>query len=212
MERSPDPLSPGFYSPLFVVPKKTGGYRLIFNQKNLNQFIITHRFKMETLKSVRDCLRPGEFTVSVDLEDAYLHIPLHPSCYHLFRFCLNGVVFHFTALPFGLASAPWVFTKILRPVVAYLHTHSILVHAYLDDWLLQNPSIINIHKDLGFFLDLEPRGQSTKIPPDPKPSVHLFGNLFRPGAGPSIPYSRSTYGDLRSSSVLSNSSDLHSPG
>src|SRR5207253_88437 len=171
VQKTTDPLTPGFYSPLFVVPKKTGGSRLIFNLKNLNKFVVTHRFKMETLRSVKECLRPGEYTVSVDLEDAYLHVPLHPDCYHLFRFCLNGVVYHFTALPFGLASAPWAFTKSLRPVVAFLHTHSILVHAYLDDWLIRNLSIVHVHKDLTFFSrpdeKVGPGSQFAKIPPDP---------------------------------------------
>src|SRR5207253_6754142 len=174
--------SPGFYSPLFVVPKKTGGSRLIFNLKNLNKFIVTHRFKMETLRSVRECLRPGEYTVSIDLEDAYLHMPLHPDCYHLFRFCLGGVVYHFTALPFGLASAPWAFTKLLRPVVAFLHTHSILTHAYLDDWLIRNLSVIHIQNDLTFFLDLMYKlGLGVNFPKSrltPSQEFSFLGTLF----------------------------------
>src|SRR5207253_1494698 len=152
--RTSNPSAPGFYSPLFVVPKKTGGSRLIFNLKKLNLFVVPHRFKMETLRSVRECLQPGEFTVSVDLQDAYLHVPLHPDCFHLFRFCIGGVVFHFTALPFGLSSSPWVFTKVLRVVVGHLHMRAILVHAYLDDWLLRSLSVVRLQADLKIFLEL----------------------------------------------------------
>ena len=34
-----DPATPGFYSHIFVVPKKTGGFRPVIDLKALNQFI-----------------------------------------------------------------------------------------------------------------------------------------------------------------------------
>ena len=51
--------------------------------------------------------------------------------------CHNGI-WQFRALPFGLSTSPRVFTKILRPVLAYAHLHGVRLHMYLDDWLL-NP-------------------------------------------------------------------------
>ncbi|KAL0088736.1 hypothetical protein J3Q64DRAFT_1881838 [Phycomyces blakesleeanus] len=44
--------SPGFYSNLFVIPKKDGGARPVFNLKGLNQFLDASKFKMETLYEV----------------------------------------------------------------------------------------------------------------------------------------------------------------
>ena len=38
----------------------------------------------------------------------------------------------------GLSTSPRVFTKILKPVLAYAHLHRVKLHMYLDDWLL-NP-------------------------------------------------------------------------
>ena len=34
---------------------------------------------METPKSIRASLIPGEWVSSIDLADAYLHIPIHPN-------------------------------------------------------------------------------------------------------------------------------------
>ncbi|OAD65346.1 hypothetical protein PHYBLDRAFT_71053 [Phycomyces blakesleeanus NRRL 1555(-)] len=47
-------LSPslGFYSNLFVIPKKDRGARLVFNLKGLNQFLDASKFKMKTLCKV----------------------------------------------------------------------------------------------------------------------------------------------------------------
>ena len=39
-----DPSTPGFYSHLFVVPKKTGGFRPVIDLKALNQFITCRTF------------------------------------------------------------------------------------------------------------------------------------------------------------------------
>ena len=80
---SPLPLTPGFFSSIFTVPKKTGGYRLIFNLKVLNAFVSKGHFKMETLRSVREAVCPQEWTISLDLTDAYLHVPIHPDSEHV---------------------------------------------------------------------------------------------------------------------------------
>ena len=40
-------------------------------------------------------------------------------------------------LPFGLATSPWEFTKLLWPVVALLRQQGVKLHVYLDDWLIR---------------------------------------------------------------------------
>ena len=44
----------------------------------------------------------------------------------------------FRALPFGLNTAPRVFTMVTAPIVAYAYLNRLSLHIYLDDWLL-NP-------------------------------------------------------------------------
>lgn len=53
---------------------------------------------------------------------------------------INGQVFQFKALPFGLATAPLVFTKMLAPMAAYLHSLGIILHRYIDDILIRASS------------------------------------------------------------------------
>ena len=43
----------------------------------LNTFLLVERFKIETPESIRASLIPGEWVSSIDLSDAYLHIPIH---------------------------------------------------------------------------------------------------------------------------------------
>jgi hypothetical protein len=49
-----------FVCSLFVIPKKSGGFRPIVNLKSLNRFIRYEHFKMENLDSARFLLRKGD--------------------------------------------------------------------------------------------------------------------------------------------------------
>ena len=48
-------------------------------------------------------------------------------------------VYQFQVLPFGLNTAPQVFTRLGHTVTGYLHRQGISVIAYLDDWLIHHP-------------------------------------------------------------------------
>ena len=78
------PVSPeaptGFYCSILLVVKVTGVFCPVINLKPLNQFIYNQRFKMETSRSIVKAVSPGDWTVSIDLRDAYFHVPVHPEC------------------------------------------------------------------------------------------------------------------------------------
>jgi hypothetical protein len=63
--------SPGFYSRLFVVPKPGGKWRPVIDLKALNWYLKIPKFSMESLQSIWGALLPGNFTISIDLQDAY---------------------------------------------------------------------------------------------------------------------------------------------
>ncbi len=110
----------GFYSQLFLVPKKDGNQRPVINLKKLNSFVRTEHFKMEGIHMLKNLLRPGDWMAKVDLKDAYFMIPIAQEDRSFLCFSWGGVNYQFNCLPFGLSSAPWVFTKTTRPVVATL--------------------------------------------------------------------------------------------
>lgn len=79
LEVPSDQKGKGFYSPLFLVKKKTGDSRPVLDLKNLNRNIKIEAFKMESLQSILLAVNLGDWMLSVDLSDAYLHIPIHPA-------------------------------------------------------------------------------------------------------------------------------------
>ena len=132
----PAPQSPGFYSRLFLVKKASGSWRPIIDLSTLNLFITSSRFHMETPRSVLNSIRPGDWMISLDLQDAYLQVPVHHDSRRFLRFVLDGKPFQFRVLCFGLTTAPQVFTRIMAPVSAILHRHGVRMLRYLDDWLI----------------------------------------------------------------------------
>jgi len=56
------------------------------------------------------------------------------------RFSLGDKTYQFRALPFGLSSAPWIFTMVMREVKSLAHKQGLALFQYLDDWLGEAPS------------------------------------------------------------------------
>ena len=135
-----NPYTPRFYSKLFVREKKSNTpepvYRLIIDLSKLNRFLVVPHFTMESHKSVRQELRQGVYFCKFDLKNAYLHISIHPSSRKYLSFVHRGQVFEWTSLPFGLATSPFVFTKVINEVGKFVHLRGLCLLQYLDDWLL----------------------------------------------------------------------------
>jgi hypothetical protein len=98
------PPSLGFVSNIFLVQKKNGKMRPVINLKRLNAaHLDTPHFRMETLSDVRQTVRPGDWAVSIDLKDAYFHVPIAQDARKYLRFGWRGRLFQFCVLPFGLS-------------------------------------------------------------------------------------------------------------
>ena len=136
---------PGFYAHLFLRPKKDGSMRPILNLKPLNRFVRYQHFKMENLAVATTIIQQNDWFTKLDLKDAYFAVSVHPSHRKYLRFVWDKEVYQFVSLPFGLASAPRVFTKLLKPVVSLLRRLRMRLVQYLDD---------------GLFMSQDPLGQA----------------------------------------------------
>jgi hypothetical protein len=105
-----------FISPIFLKPKNDGSHRMILNLKRLNAHVEYHHFKMDTLETAIKMMTPGCYMASIDLKDAYYIVAIHTAYQKFLKFEFNGVLYQYTCLPNGLASAPRTFTKLLKPV------------------------------------------------------------------------------------------------
>lgn len=154
-----------FLSSYFLVPKSDGGFRFVLNLKKLNMFINAPHFKLEDYRTVLKLLTQNCFMAKIDLKDAYFAVPVDEGSRKFLRFKYNNILYEFKVLPFGLNIAPFVFTKLLKPIFYHLRSRGFLSICYLDDILLIDLSYqsclrnvnytVSLLSSLGFTINLE---------------------------------------------------------
>lgn len=127
-------------------------------------------------------LLPNTEMTTIDIEDAYLLIKIHPAYRRFLRFQWKGVIYEFTALPFGLSTAPFIFTKLLKVVTSFLREEGFESVVYLDDFLILGTSKascrantqahINVLSSLGFIINFK------KSELEPTRKIKYLGFIF----------------------------------
>lgn len=171
-----------FISPYFLADKPNGDKRFILNLKKLNTFIKAPHFKLEDRKTLTNLMFKNAYLATIDLKDAYFLIPIDEKCRKYLRFIMEEKVYEFNCIPFGLCTAPFIFTKIMKPVIQYLRSKSLLSVVYLDDYCLlgktkedclRNVQLTqNTLENLGFILNKE------KCNLEPSRKIKFLGFLW----------------------------------
>ncbi len=146
----PADMRSGFYSPYFIVPKKSGGLRPILDLRVLNRALHRLPFKMLTPKRIFGCVRPQDWFAAIDLKDAYFHVSILPRHRPFLRFAFEGRAYQYKVLPFGLSLSPRVFTKVAEAALVPLREQGVRILNYLDDWLIlaQSQDQLCEHRDM----------------------------------------------------------------
>ncbi|KAI2664149.1 ORF V: Enzymatic polyprotein [Labeo rohita] len=146
----PAEMKSGFYSPYFIVPKKSGGLRPILDLRALNRSLLRLPFKMLTTKRMLTCIRRQDWFAAIDLKDTYFHVSILPRHRPFLRFAFEGRAYQYKVLPFGLSLSPRVFTKVTEAALSPLWRMGIRILNYLDDWLLiaHSRDLLCKHRDL----------------------------------------------------------------
>ena len=145
--------TPLHFSRMFSVPKGLTDRRPIIDLSDLNKLLKRVSFKMEDLGRVARSLSPGLWAVKLDLKDAYLHLFLSLEFVKYFGFALGERIFTFLVLPFGLSTAPWLFTRVLKPVKKALRRLGVRITSFLDDFLLVARSWAEVLEHLQVTID-----------------------------------------------------------
>lgn len=146
---SPSSPFPTVVSPLGVVPKANGNLRLILDLRYVNEHLFCPHFKFESLKSLQDILVSSDLMATVDLQNGYWQMRMHPAFTQYLGFEWEGKFYVFTVLPFGLSTAPWCFQLLMRQFCAHLRSQGFRLLNYLDDFLfLLGTDPVKAKKDL----------------------------------------------------------------
>ena len=138
---------PLILSPLGLAPKNSGGFRRIHHlsflyETSVNDFILKestslkyttfHEILKLVLAASRHCI-----IIKRDITDAFRNIPVAPHLYWLLGFKWRGQLYWERCLPFGLATAPFIFNLFAEAFHWILESYlrwEFLAH-YLDNFI-----------------------------------------------------------------------------
>ena len=134
-------------SPIGLVPKSSGGFRLIVDLssphgRSINDGIDPAVCSMEyvsvdAVAMVVAEMGRGTILAKVNIRSAYRLVPVHPEDRWLLGMMWNGGLYVDTVLPFGLRSAPKIFTAVADAIEWVAKSSGVeTVCHYLDDFLL----------------------------------------------------------------------------
>ena len=169
---------PDHISPIGCVKKKSGGYRLITDLRELNKHCLKSSFKQEDIRTVEQIIKPNDYLASIDLQDGFYHIKVHESSQKFLSFQHRNKFYSFKVLCFGFCLSPYFFYKCLRPIVEYLRSFDIRLSLFVDDWFIcaekhlfrdHVDTVIHTLEDLGLKINYE------KSDIQPSQSVEYLG-------------------------------------
>ena len=140
--------------PVFAIWQGTK-WRSIYNMRDLNKgHLRAMPFKMTGVGTWKSLIHEKMYMASIDIQDAYLHISVHPDDVPFQRYIWEGQVWEITTLPFGLAQAPFAFTKFLDPLLRkWRAQHNIEIISWIDDLILGHMDKAHLQQALQQILD-----------------------------------------------------------
>ena len=155
IERASDDTANEFISNIFIRPKKDRRARIILNLKYFNEnYVEKSHFKMESLRSAINMMRKDCFLASVDLSDAYYSVRIREQDRKYLRFIYDGQKWQFTSLVMGYSCSPRIWTKLMKPVFAYLRSKGHSSVYFIDDSCLAGNSYDTCSQNISDTIEL----------------------------------------------------------
>ena len=106
-------------SNIVVARKKDGGVRLCVNLKDVNKALVPERYQLPTMEELTMKVAGATVFSKLDLKWGYLQLGLSKEARQLTAFVTHEGVFQFVHLPFGLATGPSAFQRIVRKIIGH---------------------------------------------------------------------------------------------
>ena len=122
-----------FASPVFLVPKKTGGFRFICDLRALNKITIRHRGPTPLLTEVRDNLTHATVFTLLDLKSAFHQLPIYPPDRFKTAFMADGQLWEYNVSAMGLCNSPSYWCDMINDVLGRHTKFAPFVEVFIDD-------------------------------------------------------------------------------
>ncbi|MCO5592179.1 hypothetical protein L7F22_046175 [Adiantum nelumboides] len=132
------PSSAPFCSPILLVQKKDGTYRMCVDYRALNRITIKNRFPVPRVEDLFDKLQDSTYFSRIDLKSGYHQIIIVDEDIVKTAFCTTFGLYEYLVMPFGLTNAPATFNCMMERI---FRLHRNFTGVFFDDVIIYSKTI-----------------------------------------------------------------------
>lgn len=129
------PSNSPYSSPVVIVKKKSGGYRLCIDFRRLNKIVQRDRFPMPRIDDQLDKLVNANVFSTLDFKNGFFHVPMEVNSRKYTAFSTAEGHYEFTRTPFGLCISPHSFCRFIYEIFKDLIARGVVI-IYVDDIII----------------------------------------------------------------------------